>query len=114
MVKGDEGMRRAFSVLCFAVAIAVAAFGVRMWQAEEQRDLPVNGSPVAKNIRVGGQYVFHDRLNGIEDYKIHNGWTVTVTNVRLAADANSQTMYNVKASDGWEGSVYATELSPIL
>lgn len=107
-------MRRLFLILCFAVAIALAAaFGIRMWQAGEQRDPSVNGSPIAKNIRVGGQYVYHDRVGHIEDYKSHSGWTVTVTSVHLAADAESVTMYNVKATDGWEGSVHADELSPI-
>jgi hypothetical protein len=108
-------------VLTFIAAAiaAVAAVPVikhaveRIWQAEEQRHPPVNGSPVAENIRVGGQYVYHDRVGSVPDYKSHSGWTVTVTSVNLAADAESVTMYNVKASDGWEGSIYADELSPI-
>jgi hypothetical protein len=54
-------MRRAVALLCIALTIALAVVGLRMWQAEEQRDPPINGSPVAKNIRIGGQYVFQDR-----------------------------------------------------
>ena len=81
-------MRRAVTVLCIALTIALAVVGLRMWQAEEQRDPAVNGSPVAKNIRVGGQYAFHDRLNYIADYKIHSGWTVTVMSVRLAGSSD--------------------------
>lgn len=106
-------MRRAVTVLCIALTITLAVVDLRMWQSEEQRNPPVNGSPVAKNIRVGGQYVFHERVGFIPDYKSHSGWTVTVTSVNLAPDAHSETVYDVKASDGWEGSVYATELSPI-
>jgi hypothetical protein len=57
--------------------------------------------------------VYHDRVGHIPDYTSHSGWTVTVTGVNLAANAESVTTYFVKPFDGWEGMVYADELSPM-